>query len=227
MRSWASDNPKAALMQRKREAIVAAAIKEFLENGYARTSMDRISATAGVSVKTVYRHFENKDELFDTVIQAACSETNLSESELPFMGGDGTGMITGTSGEEAVKPALAVLTAAGIRYLNHALSETQLALYRVVTQDAHCFPEIGRMYREEVVDGRNRVFREYVEKLATREDWKPVDYPRAANVFFSLLRTGLFTEVLHGLRTLNGSDVERQAQSAAECFLILLKAGKL
>ena len=72
MKIWSADNPKAALMERKRTAIVAAARQVFLENGYAQASMDQIAQSAGVSVKTIYRHFENKDELFSAVMQAAC-----------------------------------------------------------------------------------------------------------------------------------------------------------
>jgi AcrR family transcriptional regulator len=53
-----------ALMERKRGAIVAAARQTFLENGYGQASMDRIAESATVSVKTIYRHFKNKDELF-------------------------------------------------------------------------------------------------------------------------------------------------------------------
>ena len=42
------------LTDRKREAIVAAAITEFRANGFEVTSMDKIAATAGVSKRTVY-----------------------------------------------------------------------------------------------------------------------------------------------------------------------------
>jgi AcrR family transcriptional regulator len=70
LKIWSDDNPKAALMERKRAAIVAAARQVFLENGYAQASMDRIAESAAVSVKTIYRHFENKDELFSAVMQA-------------------------------------------------------------------------------------------------------------------------------------------------------------
>jgi hypothetical protein len=45
LKIWSDDNPKAALMERKRAAIVAAARQAFLENGYAQASMDRIAET--------------------------------------------------------------------------------------------------------------------------------------------------------------------------------------
>lgn len=56
------------LTQRKREAILAAAIAEFRVNGFEVTSMDRIAATAGVSKRTVYNHFPSKEELFAEIL---------------------------------------------------------------------------------------------------------------------------------------------------------------
>ena len=56
------------LTDRKREAIVAAAIAEFRENGFDITSMDKIAATAGVSKRTVYNHFASKEELFAEIL---------------------------------------------------------------------------------------------------------------------------------------------------------------
>ncbi|WP_219406049.1 TetR/AcrR family transcriptional regulator [Pseudomonas sp. Colony2] len=56
------------LTDRKREAIVAAAIAEFRDNGFEVTSMDKIAATAGVSKRTVYNHFKSKEELFAEIL---------------------------------------------------------------------------------------------------------------------------------------------------------------
>ncbi|MFJ2448234.1 TetR/AcrR family transcriptional regulator [Pseudomonas sp. NPDC087626] len=57
------------LTDRKREAIVQAAINEFRSNGFDITSMDKIAATAGVSKRTVYNHFASKEELFAEILQ--------------------------------------------------------------------------------------------------------------------------------------------------------------
>ena len=57
------------LTDRKREAIVQAAIAEFRDNGFEVTSMDRIAARAEVSKRTVYNHFPSKAELFSEMLQ--------------------------------------------------------------------------------------------------------------------------------------------------------------
>jgi AcrR family transcriptional regulator len=210
-------------MKRKRAAIVDAARRAFLENGYASTSMDRIAAAAGVSIKTVYRHFENKDDLFSAVMQAACRQ------------GSGFGGLEEEQEERAPslerpwfsKPPGTAVVMAGVEYLQHALSAEQLALYRVVTQDAHRFPELGQRYRAEVIEHRNALFARYLDRWAPAQKWKVRNRGRAANAFAGMLRAGLFEDALHGLRSFNESEILTQAQWAAKNMLVLLKTGSL
>src|SRR5471030_1616089 len=61
-------NTPLKLTDRKRQAIVEAAIAEFRVSGFESTSMDKIAATAGVSKRTVYNHFPSKDELFTQIL---------------------------------------------------------------------------------------------------------------------------------------------------------------
>jgi TetR/AcrR family transcriptional regulator of autoinduction and epiphytic fitness len=61
-------NAPLKLTDRKRQAIVDAAIAEFRSTGFESTSMDKIAASAGVSKRTVYNHFPSKDELFAQIL---------------------------------------------------------------------------------------------------------------------------------------------------------------
>ena len=56
------------LSQRKRLAIIEAAIVEFRLNGFQTSSMDAVAARAEVSKRTVYNHFPSKDELFKELV---------------------------------------------------------------------------------------------------------------------------------------------------------------
>ena len=208
-------------MARTRAAIVAAARQAFLENGYAEASMDRIAESAAVSVKTIYRHFENKDELFSAVMQAACRADNPIPAE---RGNDASPAARFTWFEESPGRGLA---AAGRDYLRHLLSVEQLALYRVVTRDAHRFPELGRRYQKEVVATKTNIMSQYLPRWAPVENWRIKNPDRASRVFESLLRAGLFEEVLHGLRVPEERTIEQQARSAAELFSKLLQLGAL
>ena len=71
------------LTDRKREAIIQAAIAEFRVNGFEITSMDKIAATAGVSKRTVYNHFPSKEELFAEILNQLWDRVT-AEQETPY-----------------------------------------------------------------------------------------------------------------------------------------------
>ena len=55
------------LTEKKRESIVEAAIEEFAQQGYLGAKTTRIAKKAGVSSRTLYKHFESKEALFDAI----------------------------------------------------------------------------------------------------------------------------------------------------------------
>ncbi|AEU38234.1 regulatory protein TetR [Granulicella mallensis MP5ACTX8] len=210
MKIWKDDDPKASLMERKRALIVQAAREAFLTGGYADTSMDSIAKSAGVSIKTVYRHFENKDDLFIAVMQAACSvETHEKPRDWP------------------TKAPQTGIYLAAVEYLRHALSAEQLALYRVVLRDAGRFPELGKRYSAEVIEGRNALFVEYLNRWSPSQGWKIKDVLGAANAFAGLLRSGWFESVLLGTAAIEEKALLRHAKTGAVLILILIESRKL
>ncbi|MEF1228828.1 TetR/AcrR family transcriptional regulator [Vibrio fortis] len=74
---------KKTLSQKKREAIVEAAIAEFTENGYKSTSMDKISARAEVSKRNLSRvlfseYFHNKELAYQAMEKYSQAESGLT-----------------------------------------------------------------------------------------------------------------------------------------------------
>jgi TetR/AcrR family transcriptional repressor of mexJK operon len=57
------------ISERKHEAIARAALTLFASDGYERTSVDAIAAEAGVSKRTVYSHYGDKENLFLSVVR--------------------------------------------------------------------------------------------------------------------------------------------------------------
>ncbi|CAM5341110.1 TetR/AcrR family transcriptional regulator [Streptomyces narbonensis] len=60
---------------RKRQAIIDAALAEFLAEGYSAASMDAITRGSGVSKATIYKHFGSKERLFLAVIGGVLPKT--------------------------------------------------------------------------------------------------------------------------------------------------------
>ncbi|MFE1168693.1 TetR/AcrR family transcriptional regulator [Nocardiopsis sp. NPDC058789] len=65
----------------KREAITEAALRVFLREGYARASVDAIAADAGVSKRTIYNHFEDKQRLFLTIVTQSSATLAADHAE--------------------------------------------------------------------------------------------------------------------------------------------------
>jgi AcrR family transcriptional regulator len=54
-----------------RERIVAAALEQVAEGGYASASVQAVAGRAGLAVGTIYRHFPSKSDLFAEVFRRA------------------------------------------------------------------------------------------------------------------------------------------------------------
>ena len=206
---------KTELIAEKDRAIVLAARENFLRDGFSGASMDAIAKSAGVSVKTIYGHFSNKDELFSKVMVGACTD-NLFAGDIPS--------------EDALrqrfgwfsKATQQGLFEAGKEYLRHLLSEEELALYRAVTRDAARFPELGWQYQQTIARGRTGILIAYLQSIFRERKWTRRDAVQDAAIYEGLLRTSIFEEALHGLSGVSLDAMEKHAAFASRTMWILL-----
>jgi len=77
------------LTDRKRAAILTAAIREFEAQGFDNTSMNRIAEVAEVSKRTVYNHFASKEVLFKEIVTLLIENTE----SIPAMNYDPEGSL--------------------------------------------------------------------------------------------------------------------------------------
>ena len=56
--------------EQTRERILKDSYRQFRQKGYTRVSMDEIAAATGVTKRTLYYHFESKDALLASVLEA-------------------------------------------------------------------------------------------------------------------------------------------------------------
>ncbi|WP_067139236.1 TetR/AcrR family transcriptional regulator [Microtetraspora malaysiensis] len=66
----------------KRQAIMRAARRVFGRDGYARAGVDTIAAQAGVSKRTIYNHFTDKQHLFETVALEGAHEVTAAIAQI-------------------------------------------------------------------------------------------------------------------------------------------------
>jgi AcrR family transcriptional regulator len=66
----------------KRDAILRAARHVFGQVGYLGASIEAIASEAEVSTRTIYNHFENKEQLFSTVLVDSTTQVAIAREEL-------------------------------------------------------------------------------------------------------------------------------------------------
>lgn len=199
-------------MTRKRNVIVNAALRAFLEEGYEGSSVNRIAKDAGVSIKTLYRHFTGKDDLFAAVMAAACTPTTRpdGDTEAPWL----------------PLPPYKALSMMAESYLRDLLSKDQLALYRVVVRDSAHFPAIGRLYHAQMIEPRLGHFVRYAERWATPCGWPIGNWRYAAEVFAGVLDAGVMNAALLLNRIPEEDRLVTHAERTASDMLFMIASGR-
>lgn len=119
----------------KRAAVLAAAQRLFIANGFAGTSMDAVADAAGVSKLTAYKYFGSKQELFARSVAAKC-ESVFATLEVEQLAG---------------RDLRAGLLAFGQRFLSLILDPDAMAVHRLVGAERERTPELGRLFYENAV----------------------------------------------------------------------------
>ncbi|MEH2387423.1 MAG: TetR/AcrR family transcriptional regulator [Nostoc sp.] len=173
-------NPLPAIAP-KQEQILQGAIRVFLKEGYARTSMDRVSAEAGVSKQTIYTHFQDKEGLFKALIERltlACFQSIFCTEKL--------------HGE----PAILLRQVAEIYLTKVADNPDYLALLRLIITESQNFPELAKLYTQTVVQRGRQMLSQY---FASHPELGIIDPEAMAQIFFgSLVSYVIVQEVLYG-----------------------------
>ncbi|HEV2573483.1 MAG TPA: TetR/AcrR family transcriptional regulator [Beijerinckiaceae bacterium] len=167
--------------QRKYRAILDAGIDLFLEKGFVQTTMDAVAEKASVSKRTVYGHFNNKEELFSAVVREMCGQGKVLPEEV----------ITTSHGTPE-----AVLTELGAGALANFYAKDMIALFQTVVADSRQFPEIGKLFFEGPVTRSHVLIGKYLAEQVEAGTIK-VKYPDiAAQQFLGLLKTDLHMRLL-------------------------------
>lgn len=121
-----------ARKQDRRQAIIAAARRSFLENGYAATSMSGLLAELGGSKATLWSYFRSKEELFAAVVE---DETSALRTELE----------ADLSGSTDIEVTLEAFCRS---FMRSAADPNALAAWRLIVGESGRFPELGRIFYE-------------------------------------------------------------------------------
>lgn len=196
--------------QAKRQAILDAAKRLFLQRGYDGSSMDAIAAEAGVSKLTVYSHFTDKETLFAAAVKSKCEE----QLPQPFFE---------PASEISIESALLDI---GRGFHNLVNSCESIELHRVMVAQANANPKLSQLFMDA---GPQRVMRE-MERLLLQADQngqlQVPDPSRAAGHFFCMIKGKNNFRLLLGCSPdlADDAEIEAHVQDVVHVFMRAYRA---
>ncbi len=189
---------------RKVDQVIDGARLVFMQQGYARASMDEIARVAGVSKATLYSYFEDKRALF----------TEMYRTEILRVADGAMDVLLPDADPEVA------LSAAAERILAYLTSDFGLAMYRICVSESARFPEIGAAFYESGPEmGRLRLG-SYLQAAVARGVLVIPDIDLAADQFFQLCQTTLCDRMICGVQhRFTEAEIARTLKGAVAVFL--------
>lgn len=199
VKSPVSRNPEVV-----RARILDAAQAEFMAEGFAGASTNRILERFGGSKPTMFRHFPTKRALFEAVVARIAARWR---DAVDMRGAD-------SSDPESWLHAFAT------RALAWILTDESIFVGRMAIAEGHLFPEVGETYRALAVEPLNALL------AAQLCDWTQAgllaceEPERDALAFFNLTLAGMVSRKLY--RVDAGFDASSLAEHAGRCTALFL-----
>jgi AcrR family transcriptional regulator len=130
-----SPSNRAVRAAERREAIVEAALDEFIARGFAATRLDDVAKRAGVAKGTIYLHFKDKEALFQELVRT---------SLVPLIGR----LATPPPAGETVR---AVLERFAQMFAEEIIATRRGDIIRLIIAEGARFPNVADFYYREVV----------------------------------------------------------------------------
>jgi AcrR family transcriptional regulator len=197
--------PRLLEEDQRRQLLLDAAEAVFVEMGYSAASMDDIARRAGMSKKTLYRIFNDKESLFAAVVDARRAVLAAMVAEIDTA--------ESRSAENVLSEWLG-------RVAGFALAPRQVALHRLVIAEAQRAPELARAFYHA---GPNKICQgltDWLQQQSERGNLRIADPCSAANMLFSMVCSEPQAKILmHGAEPPDREIIEERVTSAVDLFL--------
>jgi TetR/AcrR family transcriptional regulator, mexJK operon transcriptional repressor len=202
----ATGDPRVA---RSRAAVLHAGRELFLQKGYAGATMEEIAARAGLTKRTVYNHYADKEALFVEIVSEVIAYAER------FAGGLREEFTVRVSAGN-VRPWLGDL---GCRLALAIVRPEVVALRRLLIGEARAFPTLARDYFDRAPGQVMNVLAEGFDHLGRTGVLRVSDAPRAASQFAYLVAGEPLDRAILVGRTPPREEIDAHARDGVETFL--------
>jgi TetR/AcrR family transcriptional repressor of mexJK operon len=192
--------PTQAEARRRQEHLLEIAGVMFMKLGFDGTSIDAVAEAAGMSKRTVYARYRDKNALFSAVLRGLIERWLVPINRFQ-------------SSDAALEPMLVEI---GRHLLMSALAPQAVSLHRIIVAEAERRPEFGRLANQE---GRQAGVRAIAAAMQRhRAELRSDDLAHAAEQFMSLVIDSSLRLAALGMKP-RGTDIEGRVRAAVDLFL--------
>ncbi|MDP2151692.1 MAG: TetR/AcrR family transcriptional regulator [Parvibaculum sp.] len=201
------DTHRRNVSDKKRTAILKAALDNFLRNGFSRAGMAEIAREADVSTATLYKHFDSKETLFAAVVKRASQSV-----------GDYSGIL---EPGDTVRDILRKLSKA---YLTVQFDHKANALMRIVIAEVPGAPKLATEMYEVLANRRNDTLMAVMDAMIERGMLKPHDAAFSTRLGAGMLKELFVWPALFDADYKLPPDTDKKIEVLADVFLELYGA---
>ncbi|MBR1150638.1 TetR/AcrR family transcriptional regulator [Bradyrhizobium sp. JYMT SZCCT0428] len=184
--------------------LVDVATRLFLESSFEAVSIDLIAATARVSKQTFYARFASKEELFAAVVRKAMNDL----------------LVPAVSESNRDEPIEATLIRIGVELSKRALAPAAIAMDRLITSEAHQFPELALTYHENAIYVRELIADIFSNAMRDGQIRSTTDGRFAAEQFLYAVVDGpARSAILSGKTVRPEKELRERVTAAVQLFL--------
>jgi len=174
---------RAARAAERRQAIIEAALDEFIARGFTATRLDDVARRAGVAKGTIYLHFKDKESMFEELIRTAI---------VPLIGRLHAPPPIGGSVRDAVEGFART-------FIQEVATTRRGDILRLIVAEGPRFPSIADFYYREVVSRGLAAMRALIDLGVARGEIKQANLARfpqllVAPAIVAVIWQGLFSK---------------------------------
>ena len=153
----------------RRQAIVEAALQEFVARGFTATRLDDIAKRAGVAKGTIYLHFKDKESMFEELIRTAIE---------PLVGRITSPPPIGASIRDTVEHV-------ALTFIQEIVTTPRADIVRLIIAEGARFPAIADFYYREVISRGLAGMRALIELAVARGEIRQAQLARFPQIMIA------------------------------------------
>jgi len=153
----------------RRQAIVEAALQEFVARGFTATRLDDVAKRAGVAKGTIYLHFKDKESMFEELIRTAIVPLVARLAGPPPMGASIRETIERTA----------------MTFIQEIVSTPRADIVRLIIAEGARFPAIADFYYREVISRGLAGIQALIELAVARGEIREAELARFPQIMIA------------------------------------------